>query len=92
MPQSSMLGGHPNFAAEFKQILGIDAGLFPKHPHAARWRDTYLSFWNEYLDRYVRKKDDVTGAKGGRFTESIVAYNYASQEAVLMAATGLKRL
>jgi hypothetical protein len=91
MPQSSMLGGHPNFAVEFKQILGIDPGLFPKHPDAKRWRDTYLSFFKEWLDRYIRKPDATTGAKGGRFTENISNYSYASQEAVMMAATGLKR-
>jgi hypothetical protein len=91
MPQWSMLGGHPNFAAEFKQVLGIDAGLFPKHPHAERWKDTYVKFWDEWLDNYVRKPDATTGAKGGRFTESIACYNYASQEAVLLAASGIKQ-
>ena len=91
MPQSSMLGGHPNFAVEFKQVLGIDPGLFPQHPDAKRWRDTYLSFWKEWLDRYVRKPDATTGAKGGRFTENIANYNGASQEAILMAASGLKQ-
>lgn len=90
MPQSSMLGGHPNFAAEYKQVLGVVAGLFPLHPHAARWRDTYVKFWDEYLDRYVRKADPETGALGGRHTESIACYNYASMEAICMAATGLK--
>ena len=91
MPQWSMLGGHPNFAMEFKQVLGLDAGLFPKHPHARRWKDTWVSFWNEYLDQYVRKKDESTGALGGRFTENVICYNYASQEALLLAATGIKQ-
>jgi len=91
MPQWSMLGGHPNFAAAYKQILGLDAGLFPKHPDAPRWKDTYLKFWDEYLDKYVRKPDDATGAKGGRFTENVICYNYASQESVLLAATGFKQ-
>ena len=90
MPQWSMLGGHPNFAAALKQILGVAPGLFPKHPDAPRWRSTYLSFFNEYLDRFVRKPDDATGAKAGRFTESIACYNYASMESIGMAATGLK--
>ena len=92
MPQSSMLGGHPNFAAEYKAVLGVVAGLFPLHPHACRWRDTYLSFWTEYLDRYVRKGNPETGSKPGRFTESIACYSYASMEAICMAATGLKLL
>ena len=91
MPQGGMLGGHPNFLAEFKQILGLAPGLFPKHPHAARWRDTYLRMWAEYLDRYIRKVDEETGAKGGRFTENVANYNGASMEAVVNAATGLKR-
>jgi hypothetical protein len=90
MPHSSMLGGHPNFAAEYKQVLGVVAGLFPLHPHAPRWRDSYLKFWTEYLDCYVRKANVETGAKPGRFTESIACYNYASMEAVCMAAAGLK--
>lgn len=91
MPQSSMLGGHPNFAAEYKEVLGVVAGLFPLHPHAGYWRDTYLSFWTEYLDCYVRKADTATGGKPGRFTESIACYSYASMEAICMAAAGLKQ-
>ena len=90
MPQWSMLGGHPNFAVEYKQVLGIAAGLFPQHPHAKRWRDTYLSFWAEYLDHYVHKGDADTGARAGRFTESIACYNYASMEAICMAASAFK--
>jgi hypothetical protein len=91
MPHSSMLGGHPNFFAEFKEILGIAAGLFPLHPAAPRWRDTYQGFFAEYLDKYVRKGDATTGALAGRFTESIACYNYASMEAVGMAAAGFKQ-
>jgi len=91
MPQSSMLGGHPNFAVEYKAILGVLAGLFPQQPHASRWRDTYLRFWSEYLDRYVRKDDPETGAKPGRFTESIACYSYGSMEAICMAAAGFKQ-
>jgi hypothetical protein len=91
MPQWSMLGGHPNFAAEYKQVLGIAAGLFPHHPHAARWRDTYLQFWTQYLDLYVRKGDPANRAVAGRFTESIACYNYASLEAVCMAASGFQQ-
>jgi len=90
-PQTSMLAGHPNFVAQWKQILGVIAGLFPLHPHARRWRDTYLSFWEEYLDKYVHKGDPETGARAGRFTENITCYNYASMEAVYSAAAGFKQ-
>jgi len=73
-PHHSMMGGHPNFVSERKMVLPIAAATFPNHPQAKMWRDSFMQFYSEFMDRYERKDVPELNTVGGRWTENIACY------------------
>jgi hypothetical protein len=73
-PHHSMMGGHPNFIMDAKPILPVMAAAFPNNPQAKFWRDSFMGFYNEWLDVYDRKDKPEINNKGGRWTENISCY------------------
>ena len=92
LPHHSMLAGQPNFVMQVKQTVPIACGVFPNHPHARRWRDSFMGFYREWLDAYGRPADREHNAAGGRWTENIACYSGTSLQAVLRCARGLEIL
>ncbi len=89
MPHRSMMSGHPNFVIAMKQGYAIAAATFPRHPHAQRWKEEFVRFWEEYLTLFVRPGDPQTNALPGRWTENVTCYNFASLESANNAAQSL---
>lgn len=84
-PVRTMLGGHPNFMADYKYPLAAAACLFPDHPRAATWR-AELGKFLELVGRFnVRPNVAAWQARGGRWTESIATYNWAFLEPLVQA-------
>jgi len=73
-PHHSMMSGHPNFIMDGKPALPVTAVTFPTNPRAKIWRDSFMSFYNEWLDVYDRKDVPEINNKGGRWTENISCY------------------
>ena len=90
LPHFSMVGGHPNFLIE-SLYPGVFAAAFPKHPYNEQFKKIYLDILNEYLDVYVRKAKPEINALGGRHTESIACYSYASLQGVLHNGVGFRQ-
>ncbi len=90
LPHHSMLAGQPNFVMQVKQTMAIACGVFPNHPHAKRWRDSFVKFYKEWLEVYGRTSDAGHNALGGRWTENIACYSGTSLQAVLRCAKGLE--
>ena len=88
-PQTSMMGGHPNFVVMAKPTLPLAATIFPKHPHAARWKSEFLRFWNEWLDVYTRRADPRLNTQGGRWMENVACYWIASLRHAASAADAM---
>ena len=79
-PLRNLLGGHPNFMADWKYPLPAGAALFPDHPLAGEWCDQFEKFLELAGIFYVRPDVPAWGAQGGRWTESIGIYNWAFLE------------
>ena len=73
-PHHSMLAGHPNFVMDVKSVLPVACATFPNHPRAKAWRDSFMGFYNEWLNTYDRKDVPELNTKGGRWTENIACY------------------
>jgi hypothetical protein len=73
-PHHSMMAGHPNFIMDAKPILPVMSAAFPNHPQAKEWRDSFMDFYNEWLEDYDRKDQPEINNKGGRWTENISCY------------------
>jgi len=73
-PHHSMMSGHPNFVADVKAAVPIACATFPNYPRAKMWRDSFMDYYNEWLDRYDRKDVPELNTKGGRWTENISCY------------------
>ena len=89
-PHRSMLAGHPNFINSTKQIVPLALSTFPNHPKAKYWRDSFMSYINEFLDQYTHKAVPELNTKGGRWTENIACYWGASNSGLLQEQVGLK--
>ncbi|MFC5701964.1 PA14 domain-containing protein [Cohnella faecalis] len=89
LPHTSMLGGHPNFNLDVKQVLALAAGAFPGHPHAAAWKSAYLQDFNESLSAFMRKGSGTYGTTGGRWYENLPTYANASLTAMIAAQASL---
>ncbi len=90
-PYRSMLSGHPNFIADNKQILGLVTAVFRHHPHADAWKAAYTTFLNDYLNEWVRQSDSANDAIGGRHTENLATYTFASLQPTLHAAAAIRQ-
>jgi len=84
-PIRHMLGGHPNFMADWKYPLMAGAYLFPQHPMAHEWADQWEKFAELAGIFYVRPDVPAWDAKGGRWTENIGTYNWAFLEPLTRA-------
>lgn len=76
-PMRRMLGGHPNFMADYQYALMGAAHVFPHHPLAAEWRDQFEKFLDLCGRFHTRPAVPQWEARGGRWTESIATYNWA---------------
>ena len=76
-PLRKLLGGHPNFMADWKYPLPAGAALFPDHPMAGEWCDQFEKMLELCGTFYVRPDVPAWQAHGGRWTESIGVYNWA---------------
>ncbi|MCH7726198.1 MAG: hypothetical protein IH991_06940 [Planctomycetes bacterium] len=90
LPHHSMMAGQPNFVMQVKQTVPTACGVFPNHPHAKQWRDSFEKFYNEWLEVYGRPTDVEHNAMGGRWTENIACYSGTSLQASLRCAKGLE--
>ncbi|MFH1499951.1 MAG: hypothetical protein ABII82_19240, partial [Verrucomicrobiota bacterium] len=89
-PHRSMLSGHPNFLMDAKQNVALAAAVFPDHPRASAWRDSFLGFYAEFLDRYARKDRPELNTRGGRWTENIACYLGQCLDGILTSHRALK--
>jgi hypothetical protein len=90
LPHQSMIGGHPNFLIE-SLYPGVFAAVFPNHPYNKAWKQIYQKLLEEYFRVYLRGDKPELGAQGGRHTESICCYSYASMAGVLHNAKGYRQ-
>jgi len=89
VPHHSMLGGHPNFISDVKQTLPIACAVFPNHPDARGWRESFMEYFEEWLDVYQREPDPEHNAVGGRWTENIACYSGQSLAGLLLSAEAM---
>jgi len=89
-PSHSMLGGHPNFENDAKQNVVLGLASFPQHPKAKVWRDSFLAYFDEFLDKCERKDVPELNTKGGRWTENIACYWGQSMIGILNSQRALK--
>lgn len=89
LPHTSMLGGHPNFNMDIKQVLGMAAGIFPQHPHAARWKAEFMKDYNEVMNVWARDANPALHSEGGRWYENLPTYTNASFLGMLAARAGI---
>lgn len=76
-PIKTMLGGHPNFMADWLFPLAAAAYLFPDHLQADSWSNEYSKFVELTGLYYSRPDVKSWNASGGRWTESLGVYNFA---------------
>ncbi len=81
-PHISMISGHPNFIIE-TIFAGLYCKIFPNHPDAPKWKESFLKMWDEYLNVYLRHADYDHYALPGRHTENITCYSRASLRGAL---------
>jgi hypothetical protein len=91
LPHKSMLGGHPNFNMDIKAMLGMAAGIFPDHPHAERWKNEFMSNFEEMMEVWARKPNPALNAEGGRWYENLPTYANAMLRGLFAAHEGLIR-
>ena len=74
VPHHNMMGGHPNFIMDIKAVLPLASAAFPTHPKAKQWRDSFMNYFEEWMDVYCRRDVPEFNTKGGRWTENIACY------------------
>jgi hypothetical protein len=86
MPLRTMLAGHPNFLADIKSVPGYLPALFPDHPEADTWADTFGAFVRTNARYHTRPDVEAYNAVGGRWTENIGCYLWVGLRSVLPAS------
>lgn len=89
-PHHSMLSGHPNFIMDVMVVLPLACAAFPNHPHAKKWRDTFMAYYDEWIRTFQRRDDPEHNAIGGRWTENIAAYSFQALHSLNLSAQALK--
>lgn len=78
MAVRNMLSGHPNFLFDHALPVGIFAYMFPMHPD----KEKFISYTNNVIAKnlkyHVRPDVKKYDAIGGRWTENLGGYNFAS--------------
>jgi hypothetical protein len=90
-PLRPMLGGNPNFMADVKGGIAFFSYLFPDHPKAREWADTYEKFLDIGFRYMTRPAVDEWDSKGGRWSENLGSYVWAALRPTLKAATLLQK-
>jgi len=89
-PMITCVGGCPNMASEGVCVPIIMSFLFPEHPMAQEWRDKYEKHMELTGEYFTRPDVPAYESKGGRWTESLSAYNWTFMRAVGFACdTGI---
>ncbi len=78
MPMKTMLAGHPDFFSDVKGVSGLAAFLFPDHPYAKEMADNFEKSIALNLRYHVRPAIPLWDANGGRWTENLGHYVWAS--------------
>ena len=78
MPMKTLLGGHPDFFSDIKGVSGLAAFLFPDHPYAREMADNFEKAVALNLQYHTRPNVSAWDAKGGRWTENLACYVWAS--------------
>lgn len=78
MPMVTMLSGHPNFLSDIRTVPARVAFLFPDHPKAIEWADEYEKFCELNSRYHTRPEVKDWEAKGGRWTENLGTYVWAT--------------
>lgn len=77
IPIRNMLGGHPNFLADVKSLVGLGAFLFPDHKDAAYFADVFEKYVDLNTHYHTRPSVPSWNTSGGRWTEAIGIYTWA---------------
>jgi len=91
MPTRNMLAGHPNFLMEITSAVGFAAALFPEHPDRDKWIKYCNKVFDLNMNYHIRPDIEKWKAKGGRATEDIGCYNFASLEPAMRFYTMFKK-
>jgi hypothetical protein len=78
MPMRTLLSGHPDFFSDVKGVSGLAAFLFPDHPYAGEMADNFEKAVALNLQFHTRPNVPAWDAKGGRWTENLACYVWAS--------------
>lgn len=78
MPTENMLAGHPNFLCDTASVAGFAAALFPGHPQRKRFQDYFSRAISLNLKYHIRPDVEKYQSLGGRATENLACYNFAS--------------
>jgi hypothetical protein len=90
MPMRHMLAGHPNFLSDVKSVPGGFAFLYPNHPAAEEWADTFEAYLRANTHYHTRPPVKAWEARGGRWTENLGTYVWAFLRPASKAAFLLK--
>jgi hypothetical protein len=90
VPWQTMLGGHPNFFADVKAVPAFAAFLFPDHPDAEAWADSFEKATELNARYHTRPSVAAWNARGGRWTENLGGYIWVALKPTTFAA-GLLR-
>lgn len=91
MPVRHTLSGHPNFLTDGRACGALAAALFPSHPDAARWRDQFELAMARNLKYHTRPAVEAWNAQGGRWTENLGCYVFASMNPMIKIQALLAR-
>jgi len=91
MPMQRMLAGHPNFLADVKSYPPATSFLFPEHPAADTWADEWEAYLRLNTRYHTRPAVEAWEARGGRWTENLGTYVWASLRPAVWTSFLLKR-
>jgi hypothetical protein len=77
-PVRVCLGGAPNLCADGFSVPSEVAVLYPQHPMAAEWADQFEKTFALHAMFYNRPDAPAYESLGGRWTESLSVYNWAT--------------
>ncbi|MDR6550872.1 fibronectin type III domain-containing protein [Paenibacillus qinlingensis] len=91
MPIDNMLAGHPNFLADMRSVPALMASLFPNHPHAGNWVAQFEKAMARNMKYHIRPDVPAWDSVGGRWTENLGCYNWASLVPMMKTGTLIYR-
>jgi hypothetical protein len=91
MPLIPMLSGNPNYLADVKSVPPCMAFLFPDHRQASVWADLWQKYVELNTHYHTRPPVHSWDSHGGRWTENLGTYVWASLRPALRADYLLRR-